>query len=369
MKPIVMALLSMLVMYSLSGCFPTGKRKAELPSELFENVEEITLLAQIPEEIVSYEAEMVHIDARVDVPDSVDKLHILTATGKQFRYEDIQGILSGDETFEQDMNVPDKGTQVFAGSNGGLMTIQPGAVYYISGRSHLKQYNLVLNRGMSLDDRYVNNGIFTKEEIEGFSRQEVIEMARQQLQKIGIDSVGDPKVAALDFETLTKAYENLEGIFPKEHVAFDREDEGYYLVFRCEYKGIPLLAQNYYLRDKALCSGSFIEMIVTRSGIQKLLAKGIYDLQEKEECAETLYDFNRMIAAIKAKYQDIMLQEPVTVNRIELIYAPDVVAVNPMVYELSPCWAVYVNKAYTDGRADAFLYFNALTGDELENET
>lgn len=353
------AIISMLV-----GCFPTAKRRAETQSNAAEKASVISDLEMVPD-TVKYESKTVCINANVVIPYPTPDLYILSAVGKSFCFEDIQKILPEDEVLEENP-VPDEATQVFLGNDGGMMTIQPGCIYYRSGRSAKKQYSLVLDSTQIMDGRDIDNGVFKEEEIEGFSRQEVVDQTKQWLNELGIDNVGEPNVVVLDFDTLSKEYESLEESFAKEGEAFEKDDEGYYLIFRSEYKDIPLLAQDYYLRDKTMCFGSVIKMIVTRSGLQQITMQGIYDINEVSESQKSIYDFNLLMEAVKVRYQDVILAEPVKITKIELIYAPDVVSVGPIVYKLSPCWAIYATTGKEDERANIYFYYSALTGEELE---
>lgn len=106
-------------------------------------------------------------------------------------------------------------------------------------------------------------------------------------------------------------------------------------------------------------------MIVTKNGLQYFMASGMYDRQEESEPAEELYDFRKILSRIRTKYKDVMLEEPVVIDRIELIYAPDVISDSPQIYELSPCWAVYARSSSQSPGCDLFFYYSAITGEEL----
>lgn len=362
-------LMLMMAIFLFAGCYPTQKRDtAEIAgsSVVSEEMEKaaVTQLKDVPQ-TVQESTETTAIDAQVEIGNSSAKLTSLSGQGKQFSYDSIEKILSGGESFSQNTGLPEQNVQAYQGSNGGLLTLGPGFISYISGRSSLKQYSLVLNSGLPMDDRYIDNGVFTKGEIPGFDKQQTISQAKEWLREIGIEDVGEPKAAALDYETLSEQYENLDGDFPKDSEPFTPEDEGYYLVFRCEYDGIPFLAQNYVLTGKTQCSGSVIKMIVTRDGLQELYADGIYELQENNETFDCIYDFNQIIRKAETKFQDVMLDEPVKINRIELIYAPDVTSVNPITYKLSPCWVFYAASSSQSKSTDMFFYYSAITGEEL----
>ena len=362
-------LMLMMAIFLSAGCYPTQKRDtAEIAgsSVVSEEMEKaaVTQLKDVPQ-TVQESTETTAIDAQVEIGNSSAKLTSLSGQGKQFSYDSIEKILSGGESFSQNTGLPEQNVQAYQGSNGGLLTLGPGFISYISGRSSLKQYSLVLNSGLPMDDRYIDNGVFTKGEIPGFDKQQTISRAKEWLREIGVEDVGEPKAAALDYETLSEQYEKLDGDFPKDSEPFTPEDEGYYLVFRCEYDGIPFLAQNYVLTGKTQCSGSVIKMIVTRDGLQELYADGIYELQENNETFDCIYDFNQIIRKAETKFQDVMLDEPVKINRIELIYAPDVTSVNPITYKLSPCWVFYAASSSQSKSTDMFFYYSAITGEEL----
>ena len=187
------------------------------------------------------------------------------------------------------------------------------------------------------------------------------------METIGIQGLGEPQVAALDYATLQEEYEKIAGDLPKGgETPFEPEDEGYYLLFRSEEDGIPYLAQDYFLQDKVYCFGSVVEMIVTKNGLQYFMASGMYDRQEESEPAEELYDFRKILSRIRTKYKDVMLEEPVVIDRIELIYAPDVISDSPQIYELSPLLGGLrpVPAARVRG-CDLFFYYSAITGEEL----
>ena len=362
-------LILMMMLFFFAGCYPTQKRNtAEIGSSSDAGretgKEAVTQLKDVPQ-TVQESTEAASIDAQVEIGNSSEKLTSLSGQGKLFSYDSVENILSEGESFSQNTGLPEQNVQTYQGSNGGLLTLGPGCITYISGKSSLKQYSLVLNSGLPMDDRYIDNGVFTKGEIPGLDKQKTISQAKEWLREIGIENVGEPKTAALDYETLSEQYENLDGDFPKDSDPFTPEDEGYYLVFRCEYDGIPLLAQNYVLTGKTQCSGSVIKMIVTRDGLQELYADGIYELQENNETFDDIYDFNQIIKKAETKFQDVMLDEPIKINRIELIYAPDVISVNPITYKLSPCWVFYAASSSQSKTTDMFFYYSAITGEEL----
>ena len=101
-----------------------------------------------------------------------------------------------------------------------------------------------------MDDRYIDNGVFTKGEIPGFDKQQTISRAKEWLREIGVEDVGEPKAAALDYETLSEQYEKLDGDFPKDSEPFTPEDEGYYLVFPMRIRWNPLFGPKLCINRK-----------------------------------------------------------------------------------------------------------------------
>lgn len=356
----------------LSGCFPTEKRNtADLETEILSGSQElagekpVTRLREIPE-TVSEESEEVSIQARVDIGNREAVLEPFTAVKKPFQFDDIVKILPEEETFTLNTENPDPLLDIYQGSSGGSLTIQDGRIYYISGRSSDKSYNVLIGSPMQLDDRQIVNEAFVSDSIPGLDKQQVIQQAGRWMETIGIQGLGEPQVAALDYATLQEEYEKIAGDLPKGgETPFEPEDEGYYLLFRSEEDGIPYLAQDYFLQDKVYCFGSVVEMIVTKNGLQYFMASGMYDRQEESEPAEELYDFRKILGKIRTKYKDVMLEEPVVIDRIELIYAPDVISDSPQIYELSPCWAVYARSSSQSPGCDLFFYYSAITGEEL----
>ena len=216
-------LILMTMVFLFSGCYPTQKRDTATTNissdDSGKSKEKITQLEDVPSD-VQKSVESADIDAQVDIGNRSTDLTTLSAQGKLFEYENVVKILSDSETFTQNTEVPEQSVQVYQGGNGGSLVLAPGEINYTSGKSLLKQYSLVLSSAIIKDDRYLDNGVFTKDGIDGFDKQQVVSQAEAWLSELGIENVGEPKVVTLDYETLASEYEKLDDEFPKASEPF-----------------------------------------------------------------------------------------------------------------------------------------------------
>ena len=76
-------------------------------------------------------------------------------------------------------------------------------------RSSNKSYNVLIGSPMQLDDRQIVNEAFVSDSIPGLDKQQVIQQAGRWMETIGIQGLGEPQVAALDYATLQEEYEKM----------------------------------------------------------------------------------------------------------------------------------------------------------------
>lgn len=259
----------------------------------------------------------------------------------------------------------------------------------ISNEGHIRFTTGLGQYTRTLFNNGSDNNRFTDKELSGLSREKAIEQVTALMKKLDITPHLPPKVYALDFESLKDKqnsltqdedfmyFVNIGKVKLKDR--WTQEDESYYLVFEMEANGLRVSSSSYILKNSEIkVQGSRVIAIVSKAGVQSFEVDGaLYtELGKKKEAS--LITMEQALEALKQKYDEIIVNEELTVKHISLIYAPVIIGgsadkqtgeiINKEM-ELTPAWAFTIDSKYVKGNKEymntSVVQINAVTGKEL----
>lgn len=233
-----------------------------------------------------------------------------------------------------------------------------------------------------------------EEDLDFLSRDEVLKIANDSLQSMGLDcydweaniiySIKAETLDAFKEKTYKSAMDNPYSLdeqeLQKEIDTAQRlyklpSKDLYYMEFRPEFDGIPIYSGGmlaYGSNDKIVLPSS-CKIYISKDGIEYFFVSNIPETETYEEV--NIIEFNTAKGWIDKKYSEIIFDGEVKVNNIELVYIPiplnDLENINKN-FETRPFYAFYctINESY-DGEIisnDIITYFDAVTGDEFATE-
>lgn len=186
--------------------------------------------------------------------------------------------------------------------------------------------------------------LFPDESLNNFDRQEAVNTAKNTFDALGIP-VCNEQVIALDSENLIKndscRNENGERIDKHGDVLpeWGYEQEAYMIIYNLDSDNLPVSSKAFY-SDNFYTEGSEIYAIVSRSGLEYISARYIYDFSEGSKADVNICSVEEAAEAVNSRFGIKASVNPTFIQNCKLIY----VAVSPddeSSYELHPYWEFY----------------------------
>lgn len=227
------------------------------------------------------------------------------------------------------------------------------------------------------------------QDLNGFPKKQAIKQATDLMKELKITPHLPPHVYSLDCNFLQNKQNELmqDDDFmyfvkigkTKLKDNWTSQDDSYYLVFNIESNGIPISSTSYHLNTSEVAvEGSQVSIIVSKSGVQSFEVNGVLYNELGNKPAGSLITMEKALEGLKQKYEKIILNEDLTVNRISLVYAPVITGgsvdkqtgeINNKKIELTPAWSFTINSKYVKGgkefTREFIVQINAVTGKEI----
>ena len=202
--------------------------------------------------------------------------------------------------------------------------------------------------------------------------------------RIVLDHVDLDTFYSLDWETLnSEAKKVMEDPVNSDWIAdgqlevkadWNEKDDCYYMWFRCQINGIPVIDEPYQLKTQDIyLDGSYVEVLYSQEGIQSLVAGTIYQTQSVVDTVNLL-KLDDVLSNVKLKYDSIITVYSYTISCIELCYVPSLIDADNSGYNMIPAYRFQVTETGTDtdengdNTPHSFSYsllYNASTGQEI----
>ena len=232
---------------------------------------------------------------------------------------------------------------------------------------------------------------FTQDSLEFMTKDQAIDKAVEFLDKLDISYLKEPKVYALDVNTLI----NEQDLYQKEIEQDDwlqemqergkiklkdewnSSDECYYLSFDACLENTKIYSNSYTIQqsDGFPVDGSKIEIMISEDGIIYCNIGDIYEKSNSETKQAKIISLDEMLSAVSEKYSKIILENPLLIKDVSLQYCvvPTKIdrdrsgAIINQEFEMVPAWILnakeVVNARNEIMESNVNIIINAQTGE------
>lgn len=346
MKKISLIMISIVLIFSLTGCFPDGT-KTSSNTNADAGEEWIDDLVSIPSELHETLADNLIVDADIVVqrklPDKTYK-----ATLKEWDKDNIPNIfLSGKEIIEVD-EIPNdfdntKMNYTYTTDDGASLWIENGNILFDEKKAINRPYTRYV-KGDSFFIDYNLKEIFTKDTLRNVDRESSIHSFKETCGELGIQISGEPDVYALDSETLDRITDYDEEQPNGERIEkWTEEEEVYFITAHVLYEEFPM-TQFGYMTKSNFGVGTRLCAMYDADGLIYFSLYSGYEIMSDAADVNKICSLDTANNAIKEKYKNTILSSPVTISEIRLEYVPVQKDAEKQIYELTPMWIYTVSQ-------------------------
>lgn len=301
--------------------------------------------------------------AEVNDPES-KTIPIIKAVPKKWDENVINELFIKDKTvtttdeYESDTN-PDAIRKVLCFNDDSILCWEDGDLSWDHITDDHYDYRYIISKIMNGID--AGEILFPETTLDGFDKQTALDQAEAILSKLGISTVSS-EIIALDKEHLILEddcrNENGERIYKHDEILpeWTEDQEAYFMIFRTGNEELPVSDKAFEtVSDKALqindicAEGSEIHLVISKSGIECLLARWVYEPVESIGNAE-ICTAQEAADAIIENFKDVNAYYPTSIEHCRLTYVP-VPIKQGCEFELRPYWEFYSSEKITvDGK-------------------
>lgn len=359
-----------IIIGGITGCFPDGKK--ELSNDAFTDD-----LSETPEELQKTLAENLIIDADVVVPECLPT-KTCQVTLKELDKENVQQIfLSGTEISEV-KEIPNtidetKMSYVYSTDDEASLVIDMGRASFVEQQAIDRHYTRYI-KGDSFFIDYHLDEIFPKERLNNVDREASVQSFKDICQKLDIEISGEPDVYALDAESLDAVTDYEEAQPNGEPIKkWTEEEQAYFITAHVLYDEFPM-TQFGYITESGYGRGTRVRALFGVDGLIEFSADEIYEMTKEGDEITQICSLDTANTAIKEKYKNTILSNPVRISEIRLEYLPVQKDMEQQLYELTPMWiytASQKSQIEKEGKITEItntfqIYIDALTGKEFD---
>jgi hypothetical protein len=211
-------------------------------------------------------------------------------------------------------------------------------------------------------------------------RLQAVDKVRQLLSALGI-SVYDPAdVYALDYKTL-QARENTLKVSgklldPKTRSVtvksdWNEQDDCYYMFLRGGLDGLPVYSEPHGNIDSGAAVQGFndIQACYSKRGFEYLNIMFPFRIIRVDQAGIPIIGPEQALAAVTHKYDNVILQNPLTITAIELDYVPTVIGRTRDQFRMVPAWCFLMDVKVPENGVPKTVHqrviIDATTGSEI----
>lgn len=214
---------------------------------------------------------------------------------------------------------------------------------------------------------YINEGslyngdcYISDEDLPFMTQNQARDKAMSLLEKIGASNMEVESIYVLKNDTLKEQYDLMsqegdifsidkktgEKIYEKKR--FTEEDDCYLIKLREVVNGISLLSNNHgNPDDDSYVAGSSGQIIISNSGIENLDICGHYSVTNEEDI-QPIINVDSAVKTIETKYSQVLLDHPISIEKISLESVPTIDDKEKDIYRLVPSWIFYSFKEVSE---------------------
>lgn len=355
-KKVTLALL-ICCLIGTTGCFPTGEKidKNSVSNEE-ETIENFSI--DIPKsESKSYNTEYSPINASLKKWDD-NLLKEIFLNGAS--------VLNTNE-FEANYNADE--LHIFHElDNGAYISYENGTLHYSDlNINNLYSYSFLATSPTwnGITSRDINK-YFKDEELESLDRDTTLEEMQNIVNKLGLTDISEPEIYAMSAESANKITVDYKLTYKdgSEMPKWTEEQEAYFFIYSLEYDDIPVSKFDSYNESTTnSMEGSSIMGIINQDGLVYFNCKMIYQPESEITDKKAICSEETATQAVKNKYKNLILQNPISVIDCNLFYVSDDIEFGKS-YILKPMWAFTTVETVDDEEYYSVLLIDAYTGQE-----
>lgn len=324
----IMAVLTTVSVFT--GCFKEemGNKKSEKGLEVseVETNEAGSSDGRYKDELL----ENMKVDATIKSTDK-NSAQVLSGIAHKFSLEDVVKVVIGETKIEIENEYS---TRKYGKCNGKTVAADEYGSFFIRSKVFdtigLVATDLVGHNQIQRP----NKEVFQNKDLDFMSSVDAVKQCKKIMEELNILYVENPEIYALDNENLQKKYDEAmkdEGIqeliqrgkfYAKEK--WEKEDEGYYIIFKTKVADIPVASVGYEDKKTSYSvAGSEIVFWVNKDGVDSVkVNERIYEETDKLGEAKNLITHKEALVKLKNKYKDIILTSENIIEEISLEYIP-----------------------------------------------
>lgn len=263
-------------------------------------------------------------------------------------------------------------------SSGSMLSImQMGNLNYTTTHFFNTYYSIFHRQS----DKWKNDNKYPRfTDLKFESYQAAINKANDLLKELGMDNEQLTVIYSLDYKTMQEQQKILDehGRFQNPRTGkkdplktdWSEKDDCYMMVFSTTIDGFPISTYSHgSVDDDSFVGGSDLEMYWSNYGVESLNIQYNYSVIKKENKVNII-SLDSAIKKIENKYDQIILNNPVTVTKIALMYLPIVANKKTNKFTLVPTWIFDISQvANTPGSKNeeriTNVFINAVSGEEI----
>lgn len=221
--------------------------------------------------------------------------------------------------------------------------------------------------------------LYPAKDLTFMTQKDAEKKARDLLTLLGVTASNDLQTFALDYQTMkqeqTKYQKGIgsDDLKPGKHPSlrkWTQEDDCYCFQFHQEVNGVPILGSQQSGESKSPTK-PIVPTIVVYYGKQGFINDQISNIFETTGVVKEKHipvSLDKALDALNNKFDEIIMNNPITVTNITLSYVPELEAANQKNYLLTPAWIFQLSQYSKDikGNVNTTVLINALTGEEME---
>lgn len=211
-------------------------------------------------------------------------------------------------------------------------------------------------------------------------QEEAKQKGREFLKLLGVSVEENVLVNSLDYGTMarmqTEKYNEFKAATSGNMAKkirplrkWSKDDDCYALQFKQAIDGISISSQTFGgAREKTETFGPDIKLYYGKQGYVSGTIGYIYEETGSSEQYGTPLSLDSAFSVLQNKFDEIIMDNPITITNIEFSYVPKLAAANKEDYVLTPCWIFQLSQYSKDIQEDikTRIIIDALTGKEVE---
>lgn len=361
-KKLLLIIASSMLIFSLTGCFPDGKKTLSKDGL-------ISNLISIPEELQKTLDENLIIDADIVVPETFPA-RTYQATLKEEDKEKIEEVflsnkeITNVEEFSNDFDKTKK-NYLYSTTDDASLFIEGGSLFFYEKKAIERQYTRYVKGDSSFID-YNLKETFPKETLNNVDREASVQSFKDICDGLEVEISGEPEVYALDAENLDRITDYSEEQPNGEPIEkWTEEDQVYFITAHVLYDAFPM-TQFGYITKSGYGKGTCLSAIFGVDGLIEFSLNPFYEIIDNGKDISKICSLDVANNAIKEKYKNTILSNPVTVSEIRLEYVPVQKDVEKQIYELTPMWVYTASQDSQNTKGQQAADDNQMTRKEAE---